>query len=56
MPVMVKSKICPLSNMSQQELMEAGEDPDDPGGYFIINGTERILVLVEEIAQNRQLR
>jgi DNA-directed RNA polymerase subunit B len=53
MPVMVKSKICPLSNMSQQELIEAGEDPDDPGGYFIINGTERILVLVEEIAPNR---
>ncbi|MGC8812322.1 MAG: DNA-directed RNA polymerase subunit B'' [Candidatus Aenigmatarchaeota archaeon] len=53
MPVMVKSKICPLSSMSKQELIEAGEDPEDPGGYFIINGTERILVLVEEIAPNR---
>jgi DNA-directed RNA polymerase beta subunit len=53
LPVMLKSKICPLSNMSKQELIEAGEDPDDPGGYFIINGTERILVLVEEIAPNR---
>jgi DNA-directed RNA polymerase subunit B len=53
LPIMVKSKICPLSMMSKQELIEAGEDPDDPGGYFIINGTERILVLVEEIAQNR---
>ncbi|MEM5794452.1 MAG: DNA-directed RNA polymerase subunit B'' [Candidatus Aenigmatarchaeota archaeon] len=53
MPVMVKSKICPLSFMSKQELIEAGEDPEDPGGYFIINGTERILVLVEEIAPNR---
>ncbi|MDI6798572.1 MAG: DNA-directed RNA polymerase subunit B'' [Candidatus Aenigmarchaeota archaeon] len=53
MPVMVKSKICPLSNMTRQELIEAGEDPDDPGGYFIINGTERILVLTEEIAPNR---
>ncbi|MEM5882676.1 MAG: DNA-directed RNA polymerase subunit B'' [Candidatus Aenigmatarchaeota archaeon] len=53
MPVMVKSKICPLSFMTRQELIEAGEDPEDPGGYFIINGTERILVLVEEIAPNR---
>lgn len=52
-PVMVKSKICPLSSMSRQQLIEAGEDPDDPGGYFIINGTERILVLVEEIASDR---
>ena len=53
MPAMVKSKICPLSNMSKEELIQIGEDPDYPGGYFIINGTERILVLVEEIAQNR---
>ncbi|MEM5793384.1 MAG: DNA-directed RNA polymerase subunit B'' [Candidatus Aenigmatarchaeota archaeon] len=53
MPVMVKSKICPLSTMSRRELIEAGEDPDDPGGYFIINGTERVLVLIEEISPNR---
>ncbi len=53
LPIMLKSRICPLSSMSRQELIEAGEDPDEPGGYFIINGTERILVLVEEIAQNR---
>lgn len=53
LPVMVKSKICPLSTMTRQELIDAYEDPDDPGGYFIVNGTERILVLVEEIAANR---
>lgn len=53
MPVMVKSKICPLATMPREELIKAGEDVDDPGGYFIVNGTERILVLVEEIAQNR---
>jgi len=53
LPVMLKSKICPLAEMDRQELIEAGEDPDDPGGYFIINGTERILILVEEIAPNR---
>jgi len=53
LPVMVKSKICPLSGMSEMELIEAGEDPDDSGGYFIINGTERVLVLIEEISTNR---
>jgi len=53
MPVMLKSKICPLSRMDRKELIEVGEDPDDPGGYFIINGTERILVLVEEIATDK---
>ncbi|MDI6806268.1 MAG: DNA-directed RNA polymerase subunit B'' [Candidatus Aenigmarchaeota archaeon] len=55
LPIMVKSKICPLSTMSKAQLLEVGEDPDDPGGYFIINGTERILVLVEEIVQNHIL-
>jgi DNA-directed RNA polymerase subunit B len=55
LPIMVKSKICPLSKMNREQLIEAGEDPDDPGGYFIINGTERILVLVEEIVQNKVL-
>jgi len=53
LPVMVKSKICPLSGMSEMELIEAGEDPDHSGGYFIINGTERVLVLIEEISTNR---
>jgi DNA-directed RNA polymerase subunit B len=53
LPIMVKSKICPLSKMTREQLIEAGEDPDDPGGYFIINGTERILVLVEEIVPNK---
>ncbi len=55
LPLMLKSKMCPLSTMSNKELIDAGEDPDDPGGYFIVNGTERILVLVEEIAQNKAI-
>lgn len=53
MPVMVKSKVCPLTSFSRKQLIEAGEDPDDPGGYFIVNGTERILVLVEEIVNDK---
>lgn len=53
LPIMLKSKFCPLSTKSEKELIEAGESPDDPGAYFIINGTERVLVLIEEIASNR---
>jgi len=52
-PIMVKSDLCKLSKMSKQELIEVGEDPEDQGGYFIINGIERVLVLSEEIATNR---
>jgi DNA-directed RNA polymerase subunit B len=55
LPAMVRSKFCPLSKMSKDELEEIGEDPSDPGGYFIINGNERNLVLIEEIAPNKMI-
>jgi len=34
-------------------LRQKGEDPLDPGGYFIINGTERVLISMEDLAPNR---
>jgi len=52
-PVMVKSQLCYLSHMSPEELVEAGEDPDDTGGYFIINGSERVLVGIEDLVPNK---
>lgn len=52
-PIMVKSNLCPLTGMSKAELIEAGEDQYDMGGYFIINGVERVLILFEDIAPNR---
>jgi DNA-directed RNA polymerase beta subunit len=53
LPVMLKSKLCHLDNMTEEELIEAGEDPYDPGGYFVINGSERVLVSIEDLAPNR---
>src|SRR6266704_1954433 len=32
-----------------------GEDPLDPGGYFIVNGSERVIVALEDLAANRIL-
>ncbi len=55
LPIMLKSKLCTLNGMTKEQLVEAGEDPDDPGGYFIINGTERVLVMVEEVLANRPI-
>ncbi len=52
-PVMLKSDICRLNGLDAKGLIEAGEDPTDPGGYFIINGTERALTLLEDLAPNR---
>ena len=34
-------------------LQQEQEDPEDPGGYFIVNGTERVLVCLEDLAPNR---
>lgn len=55
LPIMVKSSKCPLSQMSKEDQVKAGEDPRDPGGYFIINGSERILTIQEDLAVNRIL-
>ncbi|MEM2010064.1 MAG: DNA-directed RNA polymerase subunit B [Thermosphaera sp.] len=52
LPVMLKSSIDPLRKMSAQELINIGEDPKDPGGYFIINGSEKVLVAQEDLASN----
>lgn len=52
LPVMLKSNVCHLANLNRDELIEKGEDPDDPGGYFIVNGTERALITVEDLASN----
>jgi DNA-directed RNA polymerase subunit B len=54
-PVMLKSNICPLSKMSPDELVENGEDSNDCGGYFIVNGAERVIVALEDLAPNRIL-
>ena len=54
-PIMLKSKWCHLHGLSRQELIEKGEDPDEPGGYFVINGTEKVLITIEDLASNKFL-
>ena len=53
MPVMVKSHGCILHSFANQKLIEHGEDPKDPGGYFIINGSERVIVGLEDLSYNK---
>ncbi|MHA1708072.1 MAG: DNA-directed RNA polymerase subunit B [Candidatus Heimdallarchaeaceae archaeon] len=55
LPIMLKSKKCQLYNRSPESLIKLGEDPKDPGGYFIINGSERVIVTQEDLAPNRIL-
>ena len=55
MPILIKSRYCNQYGMSPEELAAAKEDPNDPGGYFIINGTERIIITTEDLAPNNIL-
>ncbi|MBU2616563.1 MAG: DNA-directed RNA polymerase subunit B'' [Nanoarchaeota archaeon] len=52
-PVMVKSKACNTYGMSEKELIESYHDPLDPGGYFVIKGNERVMVMAEDLAENQ---
>ncbi|GAA5818006.1 MAG: DNA-directed RNA polymerase subunit B'' [Methanobrevibacter sp. CfCl-M3] len=53
LPLMLKSDYCHLKGLNEEQLLKAGEDPLDPGGYFIVNGSERAVVTMEEIAPNK---
>ncbi|MHA1784114.1 MAG: DNA-directed RNA polymerase subunit B [Candidatus Helarchaeota archaeon] len=55
LPIMLRSNVCLLKDIPEDELPKYGEDPKDPGGYFIINGSERVLVTREDLAPNRIL-
>ena len=52
-PVMAKSAACILVRMAEPKLIDHGEDPNDPGGYFIINGSERVIVGLEDLSYNK---
>lgn len=52
LPVMLKSKCCNLSDLTDRDLVSNGECVFDQGGYFIINGTEKVIVAQERICNN----
>ncbi len=52
-PVMVKSNICHVHGMSNEEMEKNYLDPSDTGGYFIINGNEKVMILSEDLAANQ---
>lgn len=57
LPIMLRSEKCRLAmnNPDDGVIIAHGEDPSDPGGYFIVNGSERVLVTQEDLAPNRIL-
>ncbi|XP_050705237.1 DNA-directed RNA polymerase II subunit RPB2-like isoform X3 [Eriocheir sinensis] len=51
-PIMLRSTYCLLSGLTDRDLQEVNECPLDPGGYFIINGSEKVLIAQEKMATN----
>ena len=51
-PIMLKSYYCLLHGLNDRDLSELNECPLDPGGYFIINGGEKVLIAQEKMATN----
>jgi DNA-directed RNA polymerase II subunit RPB2 len=51
-PIMLHSRYCILNNKPREFLKEVGECPYDNGGYFIIDGAEKVLITRQEQAFN----
>ncbi|XP_065883503.1 DNA-directed RNA polymerase II subunit RPB2 [Dysidea avara] len=51
-PIMLRSTYCLLNQLTDRDLTELNECPLDPGGYFIINGSEKVLIAQEKMATN----
>ncbi|CAL9155029.1 unnamed protein product, partial [Musa hybrid cultivar] len=51
-PIMLRSSYCTLYQNSEKDLTELGECPYDQGGYFIINGSEKVLIAQEKMSTN----
>jgi DNA-directed RNA polymerase beta subunit len=51
-PIMLGSKYCYLHGLSPKMRAELGESEDDEGGYFIVNGTEKVVIAFERPREN----
>lgn len=50
---MTRSNFCLLNDISDQHMYGIGECPYDSGGYFIVKGSEKVLIAQERMAFNQ---
>ncbi|CAE7878457.1 POLR3B, partial [Symbiodinium sp. KB8] len=53
LPIMLRSTLCVLTGKSPAQMIALQECPHDPGGYFVIKGTERVVLSQEQLSKNR---
>ncbi|AYV81593.1 MAG: DNA-directed RNA polymerase subunit beta [Harvfovirus sp.] len=52
MPIMVRSGYCSLSLHKGKDKSECEYDP---GGYFIVNGSEKVVISQDKMCENKPL-
>ncbi|KAI9699343.1 MAG: DNA-directed RNA polymerase III core subunit ret1 [Candelina mexicana] len=53
LPIMLRSSKCILTNRPEKDMGLLNECELDPGGYFIVNGTEKVILVQEQLSKNR---
>ncbi len=53
LPIMLRSSKCLLAGKNDREMANMNECALDPGGYFIVNGTEKVILVQEQLSKNR---
>jgi hypothetical protein len=49
MPIMLRSKRCMLHGRTDHDLSKMGECPVDPGGYFVVKGQEKVILILKRL-------
>ena len=53
LPIMLRSEKCILSKKSEREMGLLNECAVDPGGYFVVRGQEKVILVQEQLSKNR---
>jgi DNA-directed RNA polymerase III subunit RPC2 len=53
LPIMLRSTHCHLTGKPESKLAAKKECPYDPGGYFVIKGVEKVILMQEQLSKNR---
>ena len=54
-PIMLKSKFCILNGLNDVDLAKVGECVFDQGGYFVINGSEKVIIAQERMSKQERM-